>query len=653
MNFENFQNSLEELRAATPLTKYEKSQKLASQIDFICRTLEGVEFIYNNVSEILEAGFFTETSWENPDKLVPILVKGTLKAGHPTTSYEIISELRMLAISKGKIDGNEKDAAEFLEEVVVNNLEFAFKEINEETRQSMQKNDIQKVFNLFDFLLDNIELSNIKSKLAEEVHLICSQRPVVTRKARSIIKLIAKKIDLSGSSESDKKLKFYTEALQSPGKLATKFNDPEDYVAAIKQLSLEELKKEAEVLAEYMRATGLNNPYLAEMLLFLVAKHADIVPLCLGLNQRGVAEWQKHQEFVGTIINENISRFNYLCIYGLARMLERGLLSRSAVKAGFNNMRRIQLDSDVEVRILKSVVNKHPEVHAKQYLIAACLQVLGQPLGVGQGNNSTCQSARGISMWSSHAPAKLLNMITTVATRNNLIWRFENDDLESIKLPKGLVDQLDYNLDAVSVVIVPHLDKIYNEMMRRASGRTEDPHKWVNPALYGQWIQIGFASVYDNLSQSILDFNGFLKTFYMVFHPHYNGNRQMIYPNPIGIFVTSSRGDMLGFHAISLLRVSENPENKEIRAYFLNPNNEGRQDWGQEIKPSVYGNGEKRGESSLPFYQFAARIYAFHYNTLELDNENQVPEAEIEKVRKLAKDSWGKSYIWNDMVKQW
>ncbi|MDZ7847170.1 MAG: hypothetical protein U5L96_10585 [Owenweeksia sp.] len=98
----------------------------------------------------------------------------------------------------------------------------------------------------------------------------------------------------------------------------------------------------------------------------------------------------------------------------------------------------------------------------------------------------------------------------------------------------------------------------------------------------------------------------------------------MVYPNPVGLFITSSKGDMLGFHAVSLLRVSENTENvegSEIRAYFLNPNNEGRQDWGQSIKPSVYGNGERHGESSLPIHQFMARVYAFHFNKLDAQSD--------------------------------
>ncbi len=323
-------------------------------------------------------------------------------------------------------------------------------------------------------------------------------------------------------------------------------------------------------------------------------EYPDLVPDSLDLNDRGIAEWEKFHELVSTLIMEVVSPDNCQCIYGLARMLGKNLFSRRPVRVGLENLRKIKLNSQVEKRILKSLVNQQPDANALKYLLGGTLRVLGQPLGVGQGNNPTCQSARGMSMWSQHAPAKLIDMIITVATQNNLIMRFENVDLTSNQLGKGLVEKLDYNLDPVSVVLVPHLDKLYNEMMRRTTGRGEDPHKWVNPLMYGQWIQLGFASCYDYLTNSILDFEGFVRIFYAAFYPEFNGQREMVYPNPVGIFITSSKGDMMGFHAISLLRVDQDSTGV-VRAYFLNPNNEGRQDWGQGIKPSVFGHGEKHG----------------------------------------------------------
>jgi hypothetical protein len=68
----------------------------------------------------------------------------------------------------------------------------------------------------------------------------------------------------------------------------------------------------------------------------------------------------------------------------------------------------------------------------------------------------------------------------------------------------------------------------------------------------------------------------------------------------------------------------------------------------------VYGNGERAGESSLPFHQFVARVYAFHYNKLEVQQHlENVPQPEIDKVYELAKVSWGTSYVWHETPRPW
>lgn len=653
--FQNFEQSFEALKESTDLTRSDKATKLASQMDLLCLTRDGLTYLYEKSAELDRAGIFEGTAWNEPDKLVATLVKGTLKAGHPSSSFEILSELRLLAYAKNAATCEQisaKEAQDFLEEVVVHNLEFALKEPTEETRSVMSERELKKAFNLFGFMISEIDLQGVYSKLAQEIKLICEQRPIVTRKARELIRLIDQRFDTSGDRETDRLVRTYIHAVNAPTSFC-RDKSLFEYGQFLEQCNPSSLAAEADALGHSMSQTGLVSRYHAVLLRYLVAHHPEIVPNCLDLNDRGKAEWEKFHEFVTTIIQEVVSPSNAQCIYGLARMLGQNLFSRRPVRVGLENLRRIKLNSLVEKRILKSVVNPDEQVSALQYLLGGVIKVLGQPLGVGQGNNPTCQSARGISMWSQHAPAKLIDMITTVATQNNLVMRYENHDLTSNQLGKGLLEQLDYNLDPVSVVLVPHLDKIYNEMMKRSAGRGEDPHKWVNPSMYGQWIQLGFASCYDYLSNSILDFEGFVRIFYASFHIEYNGGREMSYPNPVGIFITSSKGDMVGFHAISLLRVSADDAG-EVRAYFLNPNNEGRQDWGQGIEPSVYGHGEKHGESSLPIHQFAARLYAFHYNPLDIKELlPKVPEEELKKVEHLARVSWGKSYVWNQQIKLW
>ncbi|MBL3657109.1 hypothetical protein [Fulvivirga sediminis] len=657
-NNSRLEEVLNELKEATKLTKAEKANKFMGQLDLLIDTQEGIDFVYHKIGEITEAGIFEGSVWNDTDKLVPALVNGTYKSGHPGSTIEVLSELRILAIVQKELKDENmgpEEASDFLEEVLVANLEFVFNEPLEETRLMMSEHELKKVHSLFNYISERIHLDGIKTKLVEELTLICEQRPVVTEKQRRIIALIKEKMDLDPESPVDAELLGFQNSIYCPT-TGSKDKSLKEYKAYLSQLEEQELLREAGEASSTMLKYGLVSPYHGQLLLYLVKNGYDKAAyISLGVSAVGEAKWFQYQEYLTKLILETVRPYNCQCIYGLSNMLENGIISRSAVRSGLSNIRTITLHPKVENRISKSNIERDPEekITALQYLVGALIRILGQPLGVGQGNNPTCQSARGISMWSQYAPGKLINLVMTAATHNDLTFRFEGQEITASLVGKGLVQKLDYNLDSVSVVLVGMLDKIYNEMMLRASGRLEDPHKWVNPALYGQWIQIGFASAYDYKYNAIVDFDGFVKIFYATSHPLYNGNHQVMYPNPVGIFVTTSTGKMLGFHAISLLRVDADPSG-EMRAYFLNPNNEGRQDWGQGIKPSVFGNGELHGESSLPVNQFAARMYAFHYNVLEAENRvNDVPDEAVKEVRELAQESWGKSYNWIEINKKW
>src|SRR5699024_371957 len=125
----------------------------------------------------------------------------------------------------------------------------------------------------------------------------------------------------------------------------------------------------------------------------------------------------------------------------------------------------------------------------------------------------------------------------------------------------------------------------------------------------------------------------------------HNNEHKLIYPNPVGIFVTNPSAHLLGLHAVSIQRIDKDQEG-HYRIYFYNPNNDGAQDWGQGIKPSVRGNGENPGESSLPFHEFTARLYAFHYNQYEQGDAYSVDNDIVNKTTALARESWGKKYTW-------
>ncbi|HER35573.1 MAG TPA: hypothetical protein ENO19_08935, partial [Halothiobacillaceae bacterium] len=197
--------------------------------------------------------------------------------------------------------------------------------------------------------------------------------------------------------------------------------------------------------------------------------------------------------------------------------------------------------------------------------------------------------------------------------------------------------------------VVPHLDRIYAEMGRRCIGREGDPHRWINPEFHGWWSGRGFRINVDVATGKLEALEDFLRHFYASYHPYYNGNQPLIHPQPIGIASTDSAARFIGWHAITLLRVALDPQ-EVMRVYFYNPNNDSGQKWGDGVEVSTAGSGERFGESSLPFEQFASRLYIFHYDPLEYGALAEVPQDSLDRVIDMVHRSWGADRIPQDQL---
>jgi hypothetical protein len=95
--------------------------------------------------------------------------------------------------------------------------------------------------------------------------------------------------------------------------------------------------------------------------------------------------------------------------------------------------------------------------------------------------------------------------------------------------------------------------------------------------------------------------------------------------------VTDSAARYLGWQAITILPVGRDPQDV-MRVYFYNPNNDSGQDWGDGVVVSMAGQGERFGEGSLPFDQFASRLYIYHVDPFERGYPDRVPTAELDRV---------------------
>ena len=82
-----------------------------------------------------------------------------------------------------------------------------------------------------------------------------------------------------------------------------------------------------------------------------------------------------------------------------------------------------------------------------------------------------------------------------------------------------------------------------------------------------------------------------------------------------------------------------------MRACFYNPNNDSGQDWGDGVLVSAFGCGERFGEGSLPFEEFASRLYIFHFDPLERGELADVDQEERQRVVERIYRSWGASRL--------
>jgi hypothetical protein len=646
---ERFTHALSVLDDAAMFAKSMYQTDVYQEAGRLMETMEGMEILYQYANRFEEAGVFTAGQWEHADKLQPPFVAGSLKSKGLASIIEVLSDLRMLSIAKGNYDHprmSSDDAWDFLNEVLALNLDLLFLEETElASEQEEQVEQLNRSQRFFQFLFSNISPDELTKTLGDEIERLTAQRPIMVKRIVSMIHMAKKLISNSRSAENGQmELIKYIKAIEGPSPLCEHSTNINDYRNKLKSLSEADLNREAKAFSASMLETGLVSSQHAILVRFLSRTKPELLTIALNLTDRGKANLVERLDLVKQLIKVGIYPATRQAVYGLGKILCNGILSQPPVIPGLRRL--IELDIKPEVRKDLLAAYEHRQgLTANTILLSGVISVLGQPLGIGQGLNPTCQSARGISLWAQHAPGYLLELIPRAARDGDIDLKFDGIPIHSKDLAGGLAPELHKELDPVSLILVPHLDRIYNAMMIKVALRGEDGHRWVNPAFYGDWVQNGFSNVIEPITGSVTDFPGFVRLFYATHHPDYNDDYELIYPNPVGIFITTVHGKLLGYHAVSILRIAAAPAG-DYRIYFYDPNNESSQNWGQNIEPTVSGNGEREGEFSLPFHEFVARLYAFHYNPYEQGDAFAVDDEVVEEIENLAKESWGQEYTW-------
>ncbi|NHM29368.1 hypothetical protein [Neobacillus terrae] len=643
---DKFTQALERLESAKPFAKSMYQTDVFQTSIELAGSKEGLQAIYEKAPLFDKAGVFNGGPWEDASKLQAPFVGGSFQVKGVNSIIELLSEMRMLSIAKGDYEHEKVSASEakdFLNEVLALNLDLLFPPETEASRINTGEH-IERAERLFQFLGEELSFNAIAAKIVSEIDRLTVQRPIMTSRIEKMINMANHMTQSNIEEESKQALLKYAKALAAVSPLSEKYNSLREYRLALKEASESEWAKEAEAFASSMNETGLVSPYHAIFIRFLNRANPDLIPAALELSETGTASFNANTSFIHDFIQLGIHPETRQSIYGLSRMLNRGVLTQDPIIPGIRRLFELDIHPKVKKALLKPEYEQGG-ITANGVLLAGIASVLGQPLGVGQGLNPTCQSARAISLWAQHGIGQLLDLLARAARDNDIDITFEGEVIHSSQIEGGVADEIHYELDSVSVVLVPHLDKVYNEMMKRTFLRGEDGHKWVNPEFYGEWIPRGFKNLIDPLTGAVVNYEAFVRLFYATHHPDYNEGYELIYPNPVGIYITNVHGKLLGLHAVSIQRIDKDPEG-EYRIYFYNPNNDSGQNWGKGVEPSVRGNGELEGESSLPFAEFVSRMYAFHYNPYEQGDTYMVEDSIVEEVRKMAQESWGQDYTW-------
>ncbi|HDZ09841.1 hypothetical protein [Pseudohongiella sp.] len=608
----------------------------------------GCEALEQRAQQIDDSGVFLGTDWADPQILVASLTQHAFQTRDPDILVlEAMSEIRLLAVARGEHEHptmTSVQAHHFLTQVLALNLELMFQGINEARRTAQGQAAVIPDF-LLRHLAERIGYEHIIDSLIEEIWRMLKQRPIQVDTVKQMVTQIAvcqvnPDIEFRSSGQGADRL---VSALFGPTEASREDPGLAIYLERLERMDQGALQSEATGMSRAMHDTGLVSAYHVVLLRYLCLQEefAHLVHDAMGLSSTGRECLMCYRPLVMELIDKAIHAETTQALYGLTLMLERGILYQSPVAPALWRQLSLTLNPVARERMTLAYGDAQPP---NVRLLEGVLCMLGLPLGVGQGNNPTCQSARALSMWAYNDPDYLLQMVVWAARDDEIVMHFEGQPISSRDSQAGLASGLVLDLDPVSLLVVPHLDRIYAEMGRRCIGRDEDPHRWINPEFHGWWTGRGFRIAVDIATGHLAQLDDFLRYFYASYHPYFNDNQPVIHPQPAGIAVTDTAGRFIGWHAITIQRVGLDPD-QMMRVYFYNPNNDSGQDWGHGVVVSTAGNGERFGEASLPFEQFASRLYIFHYDPLEPGNPQTVEQSLLDDITAMVHQSWAAARI--------
>lgn len=322
------------VRLLSQAPAFSKPAKLPRVMDTARRILMqegGCAALEARAADFESAGVFAGSDWETPQFLVPTLTTFSLKSPDANVVViEALSELRLLAVAKGDYLHalvSQEHAHHYLTQVMAINLWLLFNAPSEAERET-QGRLATIPWQLFQHLADRIGYEHVIDQLIDEIWRILKQRPIQVDAIKQMITQIAlcqvnPAIDLGASGQGADRL---VSSLFGPTQACREDPGVELYRERLERMDNAALQAESTGFARAMHDTGLVSPYHTILMRYLLEEGDHLLSEALGLSSTGRDCLLCYRELVHALIRGGVYPATAQAVYGLALLLERGIL---------------------------------------------------------------------------------------------------------------------------------------------------------------------------------------------------------------------------------------------------------------------------------------------------------------------------------------
>ena len=358
----------------------------------------GFDALYRRVRSLESAGIFGTSDWAQPAILQPALAKHSLReAGAVTTIVEAISELRMLAVSRGDYFHpgiSAEQARHFLTQVMALNLDLLSGQLTEADRERPKQLGMI-VQELYRYLISHLGYESLLDSLVAEVWRLLDQGPVQVDSICEMIGQIAKCLyDPTIRTRRNSDATRLVKALFAPTPASAEDPGLAVYEQRLKDMDDVALSSEATYFARSMFDTGLAS-------------------------------------------DEAIYPETCQAVYGLTMMLERGSLFTPSVAQALWRQIKLRPSAETEQILIESFGDARPP---RVFLLAGVINLLGQPHHNPVGINGTQlrnrrKSRRGASRCSGDLVQR---PVAKKRLQHRLLRQMARQDASGISKPRSL-----------------------------------------------------------------------------------------------------------------------------------------------------------------------------------------------------------------------